>query len=62
MIDLAPILDEFVPGARSTDAILGGSPEELIAPFLADKLGVVAFGIRYEDDTSIQRYVLTLAE
>ena len=30
--------------------------------FLAGKLGVVAFGVRYEDDASIQRYVLQLAE
>lgn len=62
-IDLAPILDEFVPQTSVPDAILGGgSPEELIAPFIAGKLGVVAAGIRYEDDLSIQRYVLRLAD
>jgi Protein of unknown function (DUF3352) len=60
--DLSPVLDELVGGLSVEDALLGGSPEELIAPFLADKLGVVAFGIRYEDEASIQRYVLQLAE
>ena len=61
-VDLAPILDEFVGGAGIDDVISGASPEELIAGFLAQKLGVVAFGIRYEDDAAIQRYVLSLAE
>ncbi|MEJ7876946.1 MAG: DUF3352 domain-containing protein [Solirubrobacterales bacterium] len=62
-VDLAPILGEFVPQASIPDAILGGgSPEELIAPFIAEKLGVVAAGVRYEDDLSVQRYVLRLAE
>ncbi len=59
-VDLAPILDQLVPDPSVTDAILG--PAELIAPFLADKLGVVAFGIRYEDEAAIQRYVLTVGE
>jgi hypothetical protein len=61
-IDLAPILDEFVGGAGIGDVLSGDSPEELITGFLAQKLGVVAFGIRYEDDAAIQRYVLSLAE
>ena len=62
-IDLQPILDEYVGELDVTDAVLGGgSPEELAGPFLAGKLGVVAFGQRYEDDVSISRYVLRLAE
>lgn len=62
-VDLQPILDEFVPTPGIDDAILGGSsPEALIAPFLADKLGVVAFGQRYEDDVAVTRYLLELAE
>lgn len=61
-VDLAPILDEFVGGASITDALGGASAEALIGGFLADKLGVVALGQRYEDGLSIQRYVLKLAE
>ena len=61
-VDLAPILDEFVGAAGIDDVISGASPEELIAGFVAQKLGVVAFGVRYEDDAAIQHYVLSLAE
>ena len=61
-VDLAPILDEFVRGPSIPEAVIGGSPEEAIGGFLADKLGVVAFGVRYDDETAIQRYVLKLAE
>ena len=61
-VDLAPILDKFVSGAGIDDALSGASPEELVAGFVAQKLGVVAFGVRYEDDAAIQRYVLQLAE
>ena len=57
-----PILDEFVSGAGIDDVLSGASPEELIAGFVAQKLGVVAFGVRYEGDAAIQRYVLRLAE
>ena len=59
-VDLAPIIDAAIPDPSVTDAILG--PAELIAPFLAGKLGVISFGVRYEDDAAIQRYVLQLAE
>jgi Protein of unknown function (DUF3352) len=59
-VDLAPILDQLVPDPSITDAILG--PAELVAPILAGKLGVVAFGVRYEDDAAIQRYILTVGE
>lgn len=60
-VDLQPILDEFLPSPGVEDAILGGgSPEELIGPFIAGKLGVVAFGQRYEDDVAITRYLLEL--
>jgi hypothetical protein len=61
-VDLGPILDEYVEAASIDDVIAGGSPEALIGGFIAQKLGVVAFGARYEDDVSIQRYVLRLAE
>ncbi|MEJ7876978.1 MAG: DUF3352 domain-containing protein [Solirubrobacterales bacterium] len=61
-VDLAPILDEFVGDASIADALGGASAEALITGFLADKLGVVAVGQRYEDDVSVQRYVLRLAE
>jgi hypothetical protein len=60
-VDLAPILDEYARGSDSADA-LGGSPEDLAAPFLAERLGVVAFGQRTEDETAITRYVLRLAD
>ena len=60
--DLAPVLDEAASKLSVGDALLGGSPEEIVVPFLSDKLGVVAFGVRYEDDESISRYVLQLAE
>ena len=59
-VDLGPILDQVVPEASVADAL--ASPEALIGGFLADKLGVVAAGVRYEDDAAIQRYVLRLAE
>ncbi len=39
--------------ARRRRTRLGGSPEDLAGPFLAGKLGVVAFGQRFEDDASI---------
>jgi hypothetical protein len=61
-VDLAPILDEFVHGAGIDDVLSGASPEELIGGFLAQKLGVVSFGVRYEGDAAVQRYVLSLAE
>ena len=61
-VDLAPILDKFVGGAGIDDVLSGASTEELMGGFLAQKLGVVAFGIRYEDDAAIQRYVLTVGE
>ena len=61
-VDLGPILDEYVSGGSVTDAVLGGSPEDLIGGFIAEKLGVVALGQRYEEGVSIQRYVLRLAE
>ena len=59
-VDLAPILEDLVPDPSVEDAITG--PAELVAPFLADKLGIIAFGVRYEDDAVIQRYALQLAE
>jgi hypothetical protein len=59
--DLGPILDEFVSGTLDS-AISGASPEDLIAGAVAEKFGVVAFGVRYEDDAAIQRYTLGLAE
>jgi hypothetical protein len=58
--DPAPLLEEVLPDASIADALT--SPEALIAEFAADKLGVLAAGIRYEDDFSVQRYVLTLAD
>ncbi|MDQ2675320.1 MAG: hypothetical protein M3Y34_00795, partial [Actinomycetota bacterium] len=61
-VDLRPILDEAVGGTSITDAISGGSPEDLVAPFIAEKLGVAALGVRYDDGVAIQRYVLGLAE
>ena len=61
-VDLAPILDEFVRGPSLPEAVIGGSPEEAIGGFVADKLGVVAFGVRYADGNTVQRYVLRLAE
>jgi hypothetical protein len=57
-IDLAPIVDEYAPSPGIEDAILG--PAELVAPFLASKLGVIAFGQRYEGDTAVTRYILRL--
>lgn len=59
-VDLGPILDQYVGDASIGDAI-SGAPEEFVASFIAEKLGVVAFGIRYEDDVAFQRYVLGLA-
>jgi hypothetical protein len=61
-VDLEPILDEFVPQTPLGAIQEFGSPEDLIGPFIAQKLGVVAFGVRYEDDAAVQRYVLKLAE
>ncbi len=60
--DLGPVLDKFVDGPSIDDAISGASPESLIGGFLAQKLGVVAYGVRYDDEVSIQRYVVRLAE
>ncbi len=61
-VDLGPILDEFVDSPSVPDAILGGSPEDLIMGFIADKLSTVAAGIRYEDGYSIQRYSLGISQ
>ena len=61
-VDLGPILDQAIPSSGTGDDFLEGGPEALIAPFLADKLGVVAVGQRYSDDVAVTRYVLRLAE
>lgn len=61
-VDLQPILEEFVPTPGLDEAILGGSFEDLIGGFIAQKLGVVAIGQRYEDDVAITRYLLKLSE
>lgn len=61
--DLQPIIDEAVPDAGLDDALLGGAgPEELVASFLADKIGVAAVGVRYGDGYSAIRYTVGLAE
>ncbi len=62
VVDLEPILEAFVDDPSITDALGSGSPEGLIGGFLAGRLGVVAVGQRYEDELSIQRYALKLAE
>jgi hypothetical protein len=61
-VDLQPILEEFLPTPGLDEAILGGSPEDLIGGFIAQKLGVVAIGQRYEDDVAVTRYLLKLSE
>lgn len=61
-VDLGLIIEEFVPAPGLDEAILGGSPEDLIGGFIAQKLGVVAIGQRYEDDVAVTRYLLKLSE
>lgn len=60
-LDLAPIVAEFVP-SESADPSLGLTPEALLGPVLAENLGVIAAGIRYEEGAWVQRYALKLAE
>jgi hypothetical protein len=59
-LDVGAIFDQAIGGPGVDDVVAG--PAELALPFLGDKLGVLATGVRYEDDSAIQRYVLKLAE